>query len=251
LFNINKYIVAYIPNKGNWVEWNLTYRCDLRCVGCNRLPSFQDSTPDMTLEDADEFCRQATELDWHPGICIIGGEPTLHPDFLTFVDRAKNFTGIGRLVQIWSNAYRPGARDLLADAKKKYRLLTINKNTHKPQGSIVQPSLNLFLAPCDFGLRHGPCGWHSSQVRCGISVDHGGYTICSMGGAIDSILNLGLRTKRLADLFDEEWAKKQTEALCRVCGHDMEYDAGLLTECRKINGVMMSKTWEQAVSKLV
>jgi hypothetical protein len=57
-----------------------------------------------------------------------------------------------------------------------------------------------------------------SSTRCGISVDAGGYSLCAMGGMIDGFLELNIRTKNLADLFDPAKAAETTRRLCEHCG---------------------------------
>ena len=60
-------------------EFHLTYRCDLSCAGCNRACFLRPATADMTIDDAQEFLRQAKALGRFPRIMIIGGEPDPAP----------------------------------------------------------------------------------------------------------------------------------------------------------------------------
>ena len=45
----------------------------------------------------------------------------------------------------------------------------------------------------------------------GISVDSDGYSLCPIGGAIDGLLKLGLRTKNLKQLFEKEFSNCKQE----------------------------------------
>ena len=106
--------------------------------------------------------------------------------------------------------------------------------------------------PCDFGAEsREPCKFHTSKaIPCGISVDHGGYTVCPNGGAYDGILDLGVRTKRLADLFDPDFAEKQTQALCSRCGVFCGIDQHKRAACQVVHGAIMSPVWRDAVQRI-
>jgi hypothetical protein len=238
----------YTP-KADKAEWHLTYRCDLACVGCNRacfLPG-PPATPDMTLADAQEFSDQARALGWFPRIILIGGEPTLHPDLFGFLDLAAGFSAGAEL---WSNGYRPEAKEILERVRRENRVKVI-EGTIKTR-SVVQPVRDIFLAPCDFHAQREPCGTHSlyADPDCGISVDAGGYTVCCMGGMIDGILDLGARTKRLADLFDPSFADAQTRMLCNHCGQHLGIDNERFAGSAERFGIRVSPTWQDAFDRL-
>ena len=236
----------YTP-KTNEAEWHITYRCDLRCINCNRLCFLPPTTRDMTLDDAREFVRQARELAWYPKIVIIGGEPTLHRDLFGFIEIANELSP-GR-VEIWSNGYRPAAKQLLAQIRSS-GMARVCDATMKPDGSVILPQADFFLAPIDFGITdHPPCHNHGA-IGCGISVDADGYALCSVGGAIDSVLKLGVRTRNLADLFDPEFAYRQTRALCNVCGRGLGIRNEYIAGSQVLYGALMSPTWQQAVRSI-
>jgi hypothetical protein len=233
----------YTP-RADKAEWHLSYRCDLSCPGCNRACFLPAQTPDMTLDDAGDFCAQAKALKWCPRIMIIGGEPTLHKDFFDFLGVAVDFTGDPQRVEVWSNGHSRLAQKRL-DQVRRGGLAKVIEGTIKG-GSVVHPVRDIFLAPCDFGGDRQPCGTHASitDPDCGISVDAGGYTVCCMGGAIDGVLGLGVRTKRLADLFDPKFAAEQTRALCANCGQHLGVEGK--AEVYSYRGTPMSRTWHAA-----
>ena len=255
------------PKSGK-AEFHLTYACDLECAACNR-GSFlkKPHTDNMTLDDAREFMRQADALGWRPDlVTLVGGEPTLHPDFEGFVDLLVSWP---TKIQVWSNAYRPRATELVQLAMKR-KGVTVCRDTEKPGGSIAageitfdkdnlgkRPdgswwSLDMYISPDDFGLPlREPCFQHSSII-CGIAVDHGGYAPCALGGNIDAlltpILGPGGRTKQLADLWNPETMARMTAHLCRHCGQQkMERIEGMLERCDTSRfGTPMSPTWIKA-----
>jgi len=236
----------YTP-KSNEAEWHITYKCDLNCPNCNRLCFLPPTTRDMTLDDTREFNQQARELGWFPKIVILGGEPTLHRDLFSFIDIANELSP-GR-VEVWSNGYRPAAKEMLERIRSEGKA-RVCEETIKPDGCVVLPQGDFFLAPVDFGeIGHRPCHNHSA-IGCGISVDAEGYTLCSVGGAIDSVLELGLRTKNLADLFDPEFAHRQTCSLCDVCGRELGITNAKIAKSQVMHGTLMSPTWQKAVARI-
>ncbi len=261
---------SYIPKSGK-VEMHITYRCNLTCTACSR-ESFLASphTPDMTLEDLQEFFRQADALGWRempgpgnaerPRIVIIGGEPTLHPQFLEFVDLAQRWSGT--YVQVFSNATTHKSKDLLAQAQALGA--SIAGETFKPVSIRSQKDvkegwwcLTTCVSPVDAGLEPlGKCYSHCSEI-CGLSVDHNGYSPCAVGTSASAVLGLGATTKILADLWDEEKNKAMTLAQCRHCGWNVrgryESPEGVeafekyAAQCPQLkSGTLVSPTWEKA-----
>jgi sulfatase maturation enzyme AslB (radical SAM superfamily) len=200
----------------------------------------------MSLADAEEFIRQATALQWCPRIMIIGGEPTLNNNFRGFVALAANFAGPKR-VEIWSNGFGDRAQRELVWARES-GLGVVQEGTIKKH-DVVHRVKDIFIAPVDYGQTREPCGSHSciSDPDCGISVDASGYTLCCMGGAIDGILGLGARTKRLADLFDPVFAEQQTRKLCAHCGQHL--GLGTSKDTQLVCKTRMSQTWHTAALK--
>ena len=67
---------------------------------------------------------------------------------------------------------------------------------------------------------------------------------------MDGILGLGIRTRRLADLFDEEWAAEHTRKMCRWCGHALGLGPDRLAGSKPVHGSRMSATWSAAVERI-
>lgn len=241
--------MTWVPTR-NIAEWNLTYRCDLRCRGCNHMVIYPGHTPDMTVADAEEFIRQARELNWQfTTILILGGEPTLHPDLDRFIELVHDFLQApGWLL---SNGYSEKAKAILARYADDKRVQIIQR-TIKPDGSVTHLLQDYFLDPTDIGETREPCVFHTAyparKAMCGVSVDAKGYTVCPVGGAIDGVLKLGVRTRRLADLLDSEFADRQTKILCSHCGCGWgRYHT--FPEVETIEGTVMSPTWAKAVNR--
>ena len=179
-----------------YADLHLTYRCNLACGNCNRLCYLPPATPDMTMDDVSDFVDQCVKIGWNPVVGITGGEPTLHPQFLEII-KFLPFR-----LRIYSNGHSDRTNEILAQAPRGEIF-----NEHKAH------SVSLPNYP---GSR--PCKWMPGIWSCGICVDHEGYAFCSCGGAIDGHHKLGLRTKRLADMFDPDFVEHQLAGLCAHCG---------------------------------
>lgn len=237
--------------KSGVAEWILTYECNLACTSCARLGYSPPNAPPMTLDDAQAFVKQCREIGWTPRkILITGGEPTLHPDIREFCRIASELCPGG--VEVWSNGYTDRSREIL-DEIRADGYATSYDATWKRKGSIVQPITDMLTAPSDFGETwREPCKWHTSKaIHCGISVDHNGYTACPNGGVYCEALGIDIKTKTLADLFDPEFAERQTNALCKYCG--MLY-SGLASDrrskCKIVHGTPMSPLWQTAMERI-
>lgn len=237
------------------IEWNITYACNLECGSCNR-GSFlkKPHTPNMTLADAEDYFRQADAIQFEPFVLVIvGGEPTLHKDFEEFCKLArKNHKG-----EVWviSNGTTQRQRDLLEKVRAKYSI-SLHYDAYKDESITMlnQDSFtyrwnwDMYLSPTDLGepLRD-PCFTHCS-VLCGISLDAGGYSPCALGGAVDALLGLGVRTRHLADLFDKDKVAAMTKALCTHCGFSAMgvKHPEAVQEAERLFGTPMTETWVKA-----
>lgn len=234
-------------------EFHLTYACDLDCSSCNRASFLRKPhTRSMNLTDALEFFEQADGLGWKPSeITFVGGEPTLHPDFLRFVEVTQKW--LGKPVQVWSNAYRPKARELVQIASRRLGA-SICQETQKPDGAVRSKGEgeywveDIYVSPADYGVTRDPCFQHASVI-CGIGVDAEGYSPCAMGGTTAGILGAKSRTKILADLFDREKVAEMTAEMCRDCGHQYMSRRTDLVDIKALPrrfDTPMSPTWERA-----
>jgi molybdenum cofactor biosynthesis enzyme MoaA len=95
---------------------DLTYRCNMNCTYCyNPIRSFAD----MDLAYFEEVCRR---LPRYVQFKFLGGEPTLHPDFMDFIRTARRHK---HEVTVLSNGRRytePGFVEALADLDERFIL---------------------------------------------------------------------------------------------------------------------------------
>ena len=247
-------------------EIHLTYRCDLACRTCNRA-CFVKPAPagDMTVEAFEYFLRESVRLSLPlKYIILLGGEPTLHRDFPRFVSLARDYVqarGLGGQVEIFSNGFGSGTRQLLDEIKKRQDpLCSVIDWTMKPAGSVEFAMNTMYVSPVDVGLpRQAPCPWHhfwpyadrfTKRINCGISVDSQGYTICPLGGTISRVIAPHALTRQLKDLLDRDFTAWQTNELCRHCGCNMEFPPEVLKDVPRVAGMLMSHTWAEGFKRL-
>lgn len=244
----------FTPTSGK-AELHITYRCNLSCVNCNRFSQIaQEHTPDMTLADVNNFFHQCRELNWFPDILIIGGEPTMNPEFEQIVAAAREFKGLMGLVQVWTNGRDRAMVDLI---RHKYNA-SVPEDTFKEKSRIDFPWDDYYISPADYGIVRNKCWQHASEI-CGVSVDSQGYMPCAVGGMIDGVLKLGLRTKVLADLFNNQKNAELTRKMCQHCGaclsqllkdNQLKDWRSYVTSQPKRFGSNMSPTWYKATENM-
>ena len=69
----------------NYAEFYITNVCNFNCTNCNRFNNYQ-FTGQQKWEDYADVYKQWSRLITLRNICILGGEPTLNPTFLEWVD---------------------------------------------------------------------------------------------------------------------------------------------------------------------
>lgn len=84
-----------------YVEIDITYKCDLACLNCNRSCGQLPSKVEMPIEQIEAFIRQSVvaKAQWKR-IRILGGEPCLH----------HRFTDIIQLLREYQQRYNPDVR---------------------------------------------------------------------------------------------------------------------------------------------
>jgi radical SAM family protein len=200
-----------------FVEIDITYKCNLQCINCNRSCTQAPSAAEMPVSAIEDFLRQSIEQQilWKR-IRILGGEPTLHSRIFDIVD----------LLVKYRSLYNPGVRLVLGTnyfGKTVRRVLA-----QMPDGIIVKSTLktsrvNLFkpfnMAPVDSyfnAFADYSCGCRIIS-DCGLGLTPSGYYMCAVAGGIDRIVGYHLGRDRIPDADDA--MTDQMSAFCRLCGH--------------------------------
>jgi len=199
------------------IEIDITYRCNLACLNCNRSCTQQPSRLDMPLGAIVSFIDRsiATGVAWRR-IRLLGGEPTLHADFFTIIDLLRTYrdahsrqtrivvctNGSGRTVQRRLGRLPPDVEI---------------KNTYKLGGQRLFRPFN--QAPIDsriFGGSDFSCGCRI-LLDCGLGLTPMGYYPCAVAGGIDRIFQFKAGRRQLP--APEDSMTDHLRRFCRYCGH--------------------------------
>lgn len=198
------------------IEIDLTYLCNLRCNNCNRSSAQAPEAVHIGLDAVRQFVDDSllARRNWSR-IRLLGGEPTLHPDFMAILDELARYRAVhpDTSIQLVTNGYGAKVKRILQSIPKSIYVENSSKN------SDVQPGFGPFnLAPQDSvtyswaDYRNG-CAIAST---CGLGLTPQGYYPCAIAGGIDRVLGLQRGRSRLPPASDE--MRDLMDAACRLCG---------------------------------
>lgn len=218
------------------VEIDITYRCNLRCANCNRSCTQAPSGIEMPPARIEAFLRESVEagVSWRR-IRLLGGEPTLHPDLLTILERLLDHR----------RRHNPGLRIVVCTNGRGGRVNAVLgrlpegvavKNTFKTDRQRLFRPFN--MAPVDSPWFHFAdyAGGCRILEDCGLGLTPSGYYPCAIAGGIDRVFGFGLGRKSLPAEGDR--MLDLLGVFCPLCGH-----FGFSWPTRRAK---VSKTWRRA-----
>lgn len=155
------------------VELEITHRCNLSCINCNRHCNIFPGEPDMTVEQVEQAVSEMPASVEH--VRIIGGEPFLHPD-------------LKQIAPIVSKAF-----DTEIISNGTYHVSDfcgVPVRTPVPVNRKMQTHICMFVAAKDTGQPWKPLC--RVPQECGIARTARGWYPCGTGAAIDRLFCLGL-----------------------------------------------------------
>jgi Radical SAM superfamily len=216
---------VFLPNL-NKIELDITYDCNLKCLNCNRSCTQAPTISQMSVGQVLNFIEESISLEkkWEL-INILGGEPTLHPDFLQIVDLLLNKYVIpyssGTTLQVTSNGYGEFVRSILSQLPEHPNLV-INSNSFKDSRE-VEYFTPFNEAPIDSGNfsdeDYAKGCWVTAY--CGVGLNYLGYFPCGVAGGIARVKPENEHIKTLLDV--DESIKDKLGNYCRYCGNFSDY----------------------------
>lgn len=198
------------------IEIDLTYLCNLRCNNCNRSSAQAPASVHLSLNDVSRFVNDslAARRDW-ARIRLLGGEPTLHPEFEQVIAellRYKEQFPTTR-IQLVTNGFGQKVRAILE------RIPDAIETENSSKSGAMQPEFGPFnLAPQDSpafryaDYRNG-C---SIMNACGIGLTPQGYYPCAVAGGIDRVR--GVQRGRTSLPPPEDQMRDLLADACGLCG---------------------------------
>ena len=228
----------FMPSR-EFAEIDITYKCNLRCLNCNRSCTQAPSNIEMPVADIEAFITQSVNnnIAWKR-IRILGGEPTLHSHILDIIG----------LFIAYKRDLNPSVRLVLCTnffGNQVHRVLEELPDTVNIKSTLKDSRVNLFkpfnVAPVDrhfYRYSDYACGCRIIE-ECGLGLTPSGYYMCSVAGGIDRIYRYNLGRKKMPD--ESDTFSDQMSAFCRLCGH-----FGFQWPTRRSR---QSKTWRRAYSR--
>lgn len=225
------------------IEIDITYLCNLHCLNCNRSVSQARESLHMTIATVEAFVRDslARAVGWRR-IRVLGGEPTLHPEFERVIEVLRIYTKVHSdcILEVVTNGYG----DRVDNALKRLPKEVWVDNSRKT--APVQPHFGPFnLAPCDDRRYSGADYTNACVVArdCGMGLTPQGYYPCAVAGGIDRILGGRHGLKELP--ADDDDMLEAAAALCRLCGRfrDGHFVPRMLRP--ELTSELVSETWRK------
>ncbi|MFP4145077.1 MAG: radical SAM protein [Phycisphaeraceae bacterium] len=223
------------------IEIDITYACNLRCMNCNRSVRQAPEPLHLPLTTIREFVDESlASSKWWQRIRVLGGEPTLHPQFFEILAELERYRAVfpSCLIEVATNGYGEAVTSRLAQLPS--HIWIDNSGKHSP----LQPSFGPFNdAPAD-DPRYRPADYTNGCAimhDCGMGLTPQGYFPCAVAGGIARITGSQLNRPSLPE--DGDAMLDILAASCRLCGRfrDGHYLPRNLRPA--LAGEVMSPSW--------
>lgn len=231
----------YRPNSHK-IEIDITYACNLKCFNCNRSCGQAPSNERMTVSQIRHFLEESrsTGRSWET-IRLLGGEPTLHPDFfeiLSLIIEFRENESPHTCIEVSSNGFGSRVSKVISQIP-----VGIIVNNSKKYGIQNTNFFSFNIAPVDrieyVMADYTNACWVADE--CGMGLTPFGYYPCAVAGGIDRVFGFDLGLKQLPP--ERENFSDALEAFCSRCGMFKR-----LTE-PPLDRPVISRVWNEAYAR--
>ena len=225
------------------LEIDLTYACNLRCNDCNRSVAQAPSSAHLTARNIREFLDESIQKRYHwEMIRLLGGEPTLHPEFLSIIEMLlmyKKEHERSLRIEVITNGYGIKVNSVL----QKIPSGVVVRNTNK-KGNEQDQFEPFNRAPIDLREHANTDFANGCWVTqyCGMGLTPMGYYHCAVAGGIDRIFQAGIGRSSIPEPDDR--MHREMSELCRYCGHFCKQSEAIPREQR------ITSSWRAAYASL-
>lgn len=202
----------------NFIEINITYRCNLACpnclVSCGRGQA--PSNEEMSVEQIQRFVQESINsgAKWHI-IRVLGGEPTLHPEFteiLNILLEYKHSYSPKTIISVSTNGHGDKVNEILSKVPEE--IVIINSSKESP----TQLFYRFNMAPKDsvmYNYADYSNGCYVTSI-VGSALTPYGYYPCPVAGGIDRVVGFNRGRKKLPEVND--LMLEELKMFCPLCG---------------------------------
>jgi hypothetical protein len=170
------------------IEIDITYACNLACDNCNRsVPQAPSSASIGAAELAAWIAQWERDGARWERVRLLGGEPTLHPEFLTMLELLRNWRdrcSPKARIEVTTNGFGPKVAAILAAIPADVSVNNSAKQASGP-GREIFDSFN--VAPRDLPAYARADYSNGCRILhdCGMGLAPGGYYHCAVAAGID------------------------------------------------------------------
>ena len=222
------------------IELDITWLCNLSCPHCNRSCPQAPTTEHLSLSAIAGFLddSRARDLRWER-IRLLGGEPTLHPQFPEVLDLLHAYW-------LWSGQTVVELATNGTGARVKRTLATLPDwlavdDTDKSKG--IDHFVPFNRAPMDRPIYRATDKRNACWVaqNCGMGFGPGGYYPCGPAAGIDRVFGFDVGRPELPGEQDD--MEDLLELFCSRCG-GFQREVG-----RPTSDTEMSVSWKEAYAR--
>ncbi|MDL2327536.1 radical SAM protein [Ruminococcaceae bacterium OttesenSCG-928-A11] len=227
------------------LQIDLNLICNMGCENCDRHLDIApgSSEHDISLEQISRMLSESVDVgyEWE-AILLLGGEPTLHPQFRDIVHMIveyKNKNNTALKIRMASNGYSELTRKELQWVRDTYPFVVVvdTAKTSKEQADFV----NIRRAPKDRYPEQNHFERCNIPCYSGIGFNYSGFYGCATGGATAKLFGFDIGIKRVKDLTYGN-LENFYKSICPLCGH---YDAAQILREKDLSSV--SSSWANAI----